>query len=236
MPTSSKRKAGRKCQWPETTVTDLVERFLENDKFKTKLLLTNTKNTKNAICYEQVIAELKKRLEEREVFNFNTKKTRSKLKRCVSLCRKADLTIKTSSGIKRFQEQKYFGSWFQKLFQVVCTMDNCHPEQSIEPHVSNKENDNPLDDTELGFSLSADDEGGKNAEDDSTGNAGGHGKKKRKNQFVPDIKSKKTRKDHLQRTVSDISKTLGDLTQALKDSSSNELVTFLKEERTKTES
>ena len=110
MPTSCKRKAGRKCQWPETTVTDLVEIVLENDKFKTKLLLTNTKNTKNAIYYEQVFAELKKRLEEREeVFNFNTKQTRSKFKRCVSLCRKAALTIKTSSGIKRFQEQKDFG-------------------------------------------------------------------------------------------------------------------------------
>ena len=68
-------------------------------------------------------------------------------------------------------------------------MNNCQPEQSIEPHVSNKENDDPLDDTELETSLSADDEGSKNAEDDSTGNSGGHGKKKRKNNFVPDTAS-----------------------------------------------
>ena len=76
--------------------------ILENDKFKTKLPLTNTKNTKNGIYYEQVITELRKKLEERgEEFNFDTQQTRSKFKRCVSLCKKAALTIKTASGIKR---------------------------------------------------------------------------------------------------------------------------------------
>ena len=48
------------------------------------------------------------------------------------------MTIKTASGIKKFQEEKEFGSWFQKLYELVCTMDNCQPEQSIEPHVSKK--------------------------------------------------------------------------------------------------
>ena len=230
IPTSGKKKAGRKCQWSETTVTDLVEVILENDKYKTKLLLTNTKNTKNGVYYGQVIAELSKKLQERgEEFNFDTQQTRSKFKRCVSLCRKAALTIKTASGIKRFQEEKEFGPWFEKLYQVVCTMANSQPEQSIEPHVSNKENveDN---DIELETSESVNEEEvGKSGDDGPEKQAGCSGKKKRKNFFVPDIKSKKS-KHVLDQTMGDISKTLGDLTEALKDNSSKELVNFLKED------
>ena len=130
-------KGGRKCLWPEITMTDLVDIILENEKYKAKLLLTNTKNVKSGVYNDQVITELKKRFEERdEEFTYNVPQTRSKFKRCVSICRKAALTIKTASGIKRFQEEKEFGPWFQKLYKVVCTMGNCQPEQSIKPHVS----------------------------------------------------------------------------------------------------
>ena len=92
--------------------------ILENEKYKTKLLLTNTKNVKNGVYYDQVITELKKRFEERdEEFTYNVPQTGSKFKRCVRICRKAALTIKTASGIKRFQEEKEFGfKNFAKLF------------------------------------------------------------------------------------------------------------------------
>ena len=81
-------------------------------------MLTNTKNVKNGVYYDQVITELKKRFEQRdEEFTYNAPQTRSKFKRCVSICRKAALTIKTASGIKRFQEEKEFGfKNFAKLF------------------------------------------------------------------------------------------------------------------------
>ena len=36
--------------------------ILENEKYNTKLLLTNTKNIKNEVYYEQVITELKKEI------------------------------------------------------------------------------------------------------------------------------------------------------------------------------
>ena len=58
-------KRGKKCLWPEIAVTDLVDKIFENDKYKTKLLLTNTKNVKNGVYYDQVITELKKRFEDR---------------------------------------------------------------------------------------------------------------------------------------------------------------------------
>ena len=79
-------KRGRKCLWSEIAVTNLVDIILENEKYKTKLLLTNTKNVKNRLYYDQVITELKKRFEERdEEFTCNVPQTRSKFKRCVSI-------------------------------------------------------------------------------------------------------------------------------------------------------
>ena len=44
------------------------------------------------------------------------------------------MKVKTSSGIiKRFQEDKKLGSWFRELLPIVSSMDNCQPQQSIEP-------------------------------------------------------------------------------------------------------
>ena len=34
--------------------------------------------------------------------------------------------------MKRFQEDRELGTWFNKLLSVVKTMDRCQPEQSIE--------------------------------------------------------------------------------------------------------
>lgn len=84
--------------------------------------------------YKDVIQELKERCKERDKdFVYDVAQTRFNFKRCISLCQKAALTIKTASGITRYQEEKDFGPRCEKLFQVVCTMDQCQPEQSIEP-------------------------------------------------------------------------------------------------------
>ncbi len=40
---------------------------------------------------------------------------------------------KTSTAIKRFQDDKGYGSWFDQLFSLVKTRDSCKPEQAIEP-------------------------------------------------------------------------------------------------------
>ena len=37
------------------------------------------------------------------------------------------------SGIKRFQEDKEWGSWFGKLLPIISSMDNCQPKKAIEP-------------------------------------------------------------------------------------------------------
>ena len=43
------------------------------------------------------------------------------------------MKVKTSSAIKRFQEDKELGSWFGKLLPIISSMDNCQPQQVIGP-------------------------------------------------------------------------------------------------------
>ena len=119
------KKTGRKSQWDNETTNDLVNIILENEKLKEKLLLTNVKNTKNSQYYELVITQLTNRCQERnKEFDFNVNQTREKFKRCVSLCREAALKINKGSGIKRFQEEKQYESWFSSLFAIVQSMDS----------------------------------------------------------------------------------------------------------------
>ena len=62
MKKGEKNSKERKCLWPGIAVTDLVDLILENEKYKTKLLLTNIKNFKNGVYYDRVITELKKEI------------------------------------------------------------------------------------------------------------------------------------------------------------------------------
>ena len=137
---NKKRKTGRKSQWPTDIVNDLVDIILEDDKLKEKLLMTNVKNVKNSEYYKLVIEELKQRCEQRGTeFGYDVVQTRQKFKRCVTSSREAALKIKTASGIQRFQEDKEFGTWFNKLFAVVKSMDSCQPEQFLEPDCAQSE-------------------------------------------------------------------------------------------------
>ena len=65
----------------------------------------------------------------------------------VSECKRAALTIKTGTGIKRFQEDKSYGWWFQKLYEVVKTRDSCQPDQAIEPRAMSSIPTVPSEDT-----------------------------------------------------------------------------------------
>ena len=137
---NKKGKKGRRNQWPKHLVDDLVDIILENGKYKEKLLLTNVKNINNGQHYSKVIAEIKERWKVREEqYVFNVAQTRQKFKRCVTMCRNAVMKVKTSSGIRRFQEDKEFGNWFAKLLPVISSMDNCQPQQAIEPGSSSPE-------------------------------------------------------------------------------------------------
>ncbi len=129
-----KKRPGRKAQWPETLLTDMVDIIVTNDYFKRKLIFTNSKNQKNADVYQKVLNELKKRAESRgKEVPFTVIQLRTKFKKVVAECKKAALVMKTATGIKRFQEEHGYGSWFNQLFALVKTRDSCQPEQAIEP-------------------------------------------------------------------------------------------------------
>jgi hypothetical protein len=47
------------------------------------------------------------------------------------------MTIKTATGIQRFQDEKGYGKWFDLLFLLVKTRDSCQPAMAVEPFAIN---------------------------------------------------------------------------------------------------
>lgn len=131
---NKRKKAGRKPRWSQELLNDFIDIIVSSDHYKTKLIFRNTKFQQNGEIYGKIREELKQRCVARdESFCFTVEQLRSKFKKCVSECKRAALTIKTGTGIKRFQEDKNFGAWFQKLYDIVKTRDSCQPEQAREP-------------------------------------------------------------------------------------------------------
>ncbi|XP_065060341.1 uncharacterized protein LOC135687663 [Rhopilema esculentum] len=123
------KKSGRKTSWP-----DFIDIIVSNEYFKKKLIFQNGKNQKNGEIYGNILKELKKRVHARnENCNYTVIQLRNKFKKVVGECKKAALVMKTASGIKRFQEEKNYGVWFNQLLELVKTRESCQPEQAIEP-------------------------------------------------------------------------------------------------------
>ena len=142
-----KNKSGRKGRWSTDALNDFIDIVISNESYKQKLVFRKTKNQQNGMICEKRLKELKGRAAERdEVIIFTVAQMRTKFKKGVSDCKKAALTIKTGTGIKRFQEQKGFGEWFQKLFALVRTRDSCKPEEAIEPSAKSAGSEEPDDD------------------------------------------------------------------------------------------
>ena len=115
-----KKKAGRKAQWPESLIGDMVDIIVSTEYLRNKLIFQNCKNQKNSDVYQKVLNELKKRAERRdEEVQFSAVQLRTKFKKLVAECKKAALLMKTA--------------WFNHLFALVKTRDSCQPEQAIEP-------------------------------------------------------------------------------------------------------
>ena len=55
-----------------------------------------------------------------------------KLTKCMSECKKTALTVKTSTGVKRVQDEKQLRAWFSQLFPLVQTRDSCKPDMAVE--------------------------------------------------------------------------------------------------------
>lgn len=94
------------------------------------------KITRNNEVYVQVLKEVEKRYTGSSSFPFSTGQMRTKFKRCVAECKKLALTIKTATGVKRIQEDRGYGPWFNQLFSLVQSRDSCNPELAEEPSSS----------------------------------------------------------------------------------------------------
>ena len=96
----------------------------------------NTKHQQNgkAYSYEKVLKELKSRAEGKgNSVPFTVAQVCTKFKKCTSECKKAALTIMTATGVKRFQDDKNYGVWFDRLFELIKTRDSCRPDLATEP-------------------------------------------------------------------------------------------------------
>ena len=128
------KKPGRKSTWSPEAINDFIDIIVNNNYYQKKLVFSNTKNQKNGEIYEKILIELKERTAKRgEVIQFTVSQLRTKFKKCVSKCKQAALTMKTATGIKRFQEERGFGKWFDALFALVKSRDSCKPELALEP-------------------------------------------------------------------------------------------------------
>ena len=114
----------------------MVDVICSDDYFSRKLIFTNSKNTKNNEVYHKVQQEVKKRYTGSSTFPYTTAQMRTKFKRCVAECKKLALTIKTATGVKRIQDERGYGQWFDQLFALVKSRDSCNPELAEEPSSS----------------------------------------------------------------------------------------------------
>ena len=109
---------------------DMVDIIVTSDYYKRKLIFTNTKGE----IYGQIRLEIQERAAKRNSkFMFSISQMRTKFKKCISECKNAAMTIKTATGIKRFQDSQGYEKWFPTLFAVVKTRESCQPVQAIEP-------------------------------------------------------------------------------------------------------
>ena len=103
-------------------IADMVDIVCNSEYYKKKITFTNSKNSKNNDVYSKLQKDLQERVSARgQELQFTAAQVRNKLKKLISECKKAALTVKTATGIDRFQEQKNYGSWFPMLFSLVKT-------------------------------------------------------------------------------------------------------------------
>ena len=82
---------------------DLVDIIVSNERYKRKLIFTNCPTTSNAVVYQEIVKEMQRRCSQRGcTFDLTLAQTRNKLKKMMSTCKTALMTVKTASGIKRF--------------------------------------------------------------------------------------------------------------------------------------
>ena len=212
-----KKKSGRKSSWMPEDIDDLVDIVENNAYYQRKLIFTNTKCQRNAEIYEEILKELKLRaLNRGSELKFTVKQLRTKFKKCVSDCKHAALTMKSASGIKRFQENRGLGAWFNALLPLVKSRDSCKPDQAIEPESIKQ----PIDNEEL---IDSEASGDQEKLNDSK-------RKVEKKVFIP---VKKSRNDTKKKIKTAVLESVGLLKEVANNDTSKEMTNFLRKEMDK---
>ena len=93
-----------------------------------------TINFRTDVFTKNTVKDMKIRCQEQgSTFTFNICQTRNRFKMLTSTCKLVLWTMKTASGIKHFQDDTQFGSWFNVLVQIMGSKASCQPDQDIEP-------------------------------------------------------------------------------------------------------
>ena len=139
---AKKKKAGpgRKSHWKDEDVTHMVDIVCNSEYYKKKDSLHEFQKLKRQRRYSKLLKDIQERFEARgDDVVFTVEQVRNKLKKLISECKKVALTIKTATGVDRFQEKKNYGPWFPVLFALVKTRDSCQPERAVEPTCGSSE-------------------------------------------------------------------------------------------------
>eukprot|EP00794_Sanderia_malayensis_P013280 gene13280-14649_t len=75
-----KRKAGRKANWSEEAVDELVDVVCQNEAYRKRLIFTNNKASKNLEIYKKIVKQVEDRMQERQQrFEYSPQQTQSDL-------------------------------------------------------------------------------------------------------------------------------------------------------------
>ena len=145
---------------------------------------------------------------------------------CEYMSKNALMTVKTASGIKRFQEDKNLGNWFGKLLPVISSMANSQPSQAIEPGMSTEvstptENEGEIDESDT--------EDLENATSVTSEDAAPLKRQGTKRKYVPTPSAKKVAVKS-ETILQEIKGTVESLKNLSSENSSKEILDFLKEE------
>ena len=83
--------------------------------------------------YETILENLKEKASDRDgTVGFSVEQMRTKFKHCGLACKKAVLTVKTKSGIMRYQDDMRLGKLFMQLYPILKSLHSCQSEQGLE--------------------------------------------------------------------------------------------------------
>ena len=113
----------------------VVNLLVSSVYYNKKLIFTYTKILKNAEIHADVLKELDQKYEDGS-FPFSIDQLKNKFKICISECKKIALTVETSTGRKRVQDEKQLEDWFNQLFPLVQTRYSCNPHMAAKSSLS----------------------------------------------------------------------------------------------------